>query len=119
MKIAKADEKDVTAILNLMQVLRNSEDEGFPCKPDGTWDEGEAEEWFDPDNRNHLRKFYERVMGCLNDAPGALVRCIGGFHLALTNDVWDPDAESYEWHPTLKAAVVARDAARAAEPQDG
>ena len=26
----------------------------------------------------------------------------------MTNDVFDPDAETYEWHPTLRTAVEAR-----------
>lgn len=107
MKIAKASPEDVTAILNLMRVLNSADDGGFPCKPDGTFEADE--DWFDPDNDEDLRKFYDRVMGCLDPHPGALIRCIGGFHLAMTNDVWDPDADSYEWHPDLRMAVQERE----------
>lgn len=114
MKIAKASPEDVEAILNLMRVLNTAAGEEFPCKPDGTWDEGEDMEWFDPQDPRHLRKFYDRVMGCFTENPGSITRCIGGFHLAMTNNVWDPDADCYEWHPTLLEAVEKR----AASPEN-
>lgn len=114
MKIAKADAKDLDALLNLMRVLNACDDDGFPCKPDGTWEEEEQGiHWFDPEDTDHLRKFYDRVMGCIAETPGALTRAVSGFHLAMTNDVFDPDADVYEWHPTLKAAVAAREAGNA------
>jgi hypothetical protein len=107
MKIAKASPEDVDALLNLMRVLKTADD-GIPCKPDGTWEEGEDMEWFDVEDSEHLRKFYDRVTACFADHPGGLTRTIGGFHLAMTNDVFDPDADTYEWHPTLAGAVAAR-----------
>jgi hypothetical protein len=110
MKLAKASPQEVDALLNLMRVLNTADDNGFPCKPDGTWDEGEDMEWFDPDDAEHLRKFYDRVMDCFKDHPGGLSRTIGGYHLAMNNDVFDPDADTYEWHPTLTAAVKQRSA---------
>ena len=94
--------------MDLMMVLKNAEDDGFPCKPDGTWEPGEDMEWFDPENMDHLRKFYDRVMGCFKDHPGGLLRTIGGYHLAMTNDVFDPEKDFYDWHPTLISAVEAR-----------
>jgi hypothetical protein len=108
MKMAKATQKEVEALMNLMRVLNTCDDNQIPCKPDGTWEEGEDMQWFDPDRKEHLRTFYDRVMGCFKDHPGGLMRTIGGYHLAMTNDVFDPDAETYEWHPTLVAAVKAR-----------
>ena len=107
MKIAKATQEEVDALMNLMRVL-NTADDGIPCKPDGTWDDGEDMEWFDVEDAEHLRKFYDRVMGCFENHPGGLLRTIGGYHLAMSNDVFDPDADTYEWHPTLKKAVEAR-----------
>lgn len=113
MKIAKASQEEVDALLNLMRVLNTADRGGFPCKPDGTWEEGEDEGWFDFDEITHLRKFYDRVMGCFDKHPGGLSRTIGGFHVAWTNDVFDPDAATYQWHPTLAAAVEARDRMKA------
>ena len=107
MKLAKASPQEVDALLNLMRVLNTAED-GIPCKPDGTWEEGEDMEWFDVEDSEHLRKFYDRVTACFADHPGGLMRTIGGFHLAMTNDVFDPDADTYEWHPTLLRGVAAR-----------
>ena len=66
--------------------------------------------WFDPEDPDHLRKFYDRVTACFEKHPGGLIRTIGGYHLAMTNDVFDPDADTYEWHPTLKEAVANRQA---------
>ena len=65
-------------------------------------------EWFDVEDSEHLRQFYDRVTACFADHPGGLMRTIGGFHLAMTNDVFDPDADTYEWHPTLLRGVAAR-----------
>lgn len=114
MKLAKASTEEVDALMNLMRVL-NSAADGIPCKPDGTWD-GEEDRiyWFDPDDVEHLRKFYDRVTACFADHPGGLMRTIGGYHLAMANDVFDPDADTYEWHPSLKEAV----AKRAASPEN-
>ncbi len=110
MKIAKASAEEVDALLQLMRVL-DSADNGIPCKPDGTWEEEETEiHWFDPEDPDHLRKFYDRVTACFEKHPGGLIRTIGGYHLAMTNDVFDPDADTYEWHPTLKEAVANRQA---------
>jgi len=110
MKLAKASPEEVDALMNLMRVL-NTADDGIPCKPDGTWEEGEDRiYWFDTDDTDHLRKFYDRVTACFADHPGGLMRTIGGYHLAMVNDVFDPEADTYEWHPTLKEAVEKRTA---------
>jgi hypothetical protein len=110
MKLAKATQQEVDALLNLMRVLNTAEENQIPCKPDGTWEEGEDMEWFDVDLKEHLRKFHDRVMGCFKDHPGGLSRTVGGYHLAMTNGVFDPTADTYEWHPDLAAAVAARKA---------
>jgi hypothetical protein len=108
MKLAKASPEEVSALLNLMRVL-NTAESGIPCKPDGTWEDGEdGIDWFDPDDPEHLRKFYDRVTACFADHPGGLLRTIGGYHLSMENNVFDPDADTYEWHPSLVAAVEAR-----------
>lgn len=109
MKLAKATTEEVNALMDLLRVLNTAED-GIPCKPDGTWEEGEDQPYgFDPDDPEHLRKFYERVTACFKDHPGGLIRTIGGYHLAMVNDVFDPDADTYEWHPTLRDAVKQRE----------
>ena len=115
MKLAKATPEEVEALLNLMRVLNTTEDNGFPCNPDGTWDAGEDMEHFEVDSKEHLRKFYDRVMGCFKDHPGGLCRTVGGYHLAMTNDVFDPNADTYEWHPDLVPAVEARLARKSGE----
>ena len=115
MKIAKASPQEIDALLNLMRVL-NSYDQGFPCKPDGTWDPGEDMQDFDPENYAHLRKFHDRVTACFNDHPGGLTRTIGGYHLAMTNGVFDPAQDTYEWAPDLAPVVAAREDPRVPGP---
>jgi len=118
MKLAKATPEEVDALLNLMRVLNTAEDNGIPCKPDGTWEEVNDAGWFDCDKKEHLRKFYDRVMGCFAEHPGGLSRTVGGYYLAMTNGVFDPAAQSYEWHPDLLAAVAARESNIPANAQD-
>lgn len=60
------------------------------------------------DDPEHLRKFYDRVMGCFEDHPGGINRTVWGYKLAMDNEVFDPDADTYEWHPTLLEAVAKR-----------
>jgi len=109
MKISKASPEEVEALLALMRVL-NTADDGIPCKPDGTGDEDEFNSLssFDPEDEEHLRKFYERVTGCFANHPGGLIRTIGGYHLAMTNGVFDETAETYEWADDLAPVVAAR-----------
>jgi hypothetical protein len=107
MKVAKASQEDVDALMNLMRVLNSADDEGFPCRPDGTWAEDDGD-WFDVEDEQHLRKFYDRVMGCFAEHPGGLTRTVAGYHLAMTNGVFDPDADTYEWAPDLAPVVAAR-----------
>ena len=115
MKLAKASLEEVDALMNLMRVLNSCEDDGFPCNPDGTHDApDDANLWFDPDDTDHLRAFHQRVMACFADHPGGLMRTVGGYHLAMVNNVFDPDADTYEWHPTLRDAVEKR----AASPEN-
>jgi hypothetical protein len=114
MKLAKASPEEVEALLNLARVLNSADCDGFPCKPDGTWEDGEDGEWFDVDDPDHLRKFYDRVMGCFEDHPGGINRTVWGYHLAMENNVFDPNADTYEWHPSLLEAVEKR----AASPEN-
>lgn len=116
MKMAKADEKDMDAAIKLTAILDNVEKGYYP--PAATDEEGEDEPtFFDEDDREHLKVFYDRVMACMESAPGGLLRVTWGFHTVMHNDIIDPNADTLELHPRLARALETADSA--AEPQEG
>jgi hypothetical protein len=107
-RIAKASPEEVDALLNLMRVLNSVEDDKFPCKPDGTWECGEEYEWFDDEDFDCLKRFHQRVTACFAKHPGGITRAVAGFHLAMTNDVFNPNVDHYAWHPDLVEVISKR-----------
>jgi len=104
MKMAKASADDVNAATDVAGVLENLCKGYYPSKPDADDDDPM---FFDPDDREHLRAFYDRVMSIVKPAPGSLFRVAGGMHTILANDVVDPDQDVLELHPRLDAALEA------------
>ncbi|TCS35836.1 hypothetical protein EDC30_109135 [Paucimonas lemoignei] len=100
MKMAKANEQDMEQAIRLTAVLDNVEKGYFPPSGDPESEDNEPT-FFDPDDQEHLRVFYERVMACIEAAPGGLMRVTWGFHTLMHNDIVDPDAETLELHPKL------------------
>lgn len=109
MKMAKASEADMEAMFALTRLLNAVDSEQFPPLPNGEWQEGDPD-WFDPADKEHLEQFHHRLMECIAPYPGSWNRVIWGFHIAMTNGVFDPAADCLEWHPALRAAVEARNA---------
>lgn len=112
MKIAKPSQEDLEAMCTLAAILNRVQLDGigrrsFPMNEDGIFWEDDPE-YFDEDNPEHLRAFYDRVMGCAEKSPGCAIRVIFGMATAMRNDVFDPDSDTLEWHPDLKAVAEAR-----------
>lgn len=103
-------------MLNLARLF-NSIHQGFPCLPNGEWKEGDPD-YFDETDEEHLKAFYDRVMACVNASHGCWNRVIFGFQTVVDNDVFDPNAHTLQWHPTLVDAVNQRNANKAKPESD-
>ncbi len=100
MMMAKATEKDMDAALLLQGILMDVATKQYPRGIDGEFDEN-APEYFDPNNEEHLRIFYDRIMAAFNLSPGGIGRVIWGFHTIMHNDIVNPDSDVLELHPRL------------------
>lgn len=115
MKMAKASERDIDAAGDAMSVLNDISSGYYPSRNG----EQDAPTFFDPDDRDHLRLFYDLINATLDAAPGWPGRVIGGMCYVILyhkNEIVDPDsdvlelhprfafaAEENEWHPLLSA----------------
>ena len=108
MKMAKASEKDIDAAGDAMSVLHDI-GSGYYPKRDG--DDCE-DTFFDEDDRNHLRRFYDLMADTLDKAPGWPGRVIGGMCYVIMfgrNKIVDPDADVLELHPRFAQVQAQRD----------
>ena len=107
MKMARATEEDMDAALLLNGMLGDIDGGQYPRGLDGEFDQ-EDPDFFDEDDGEHCRVFVKRVLAVLNQRCGCMNRVVWGMSTALHNDVFDETKETLEWHPTLMAAVAAR-----------
>lgn len=105
MKMAKATEADFAACFEITRILGDVEKGYYPHPPYNGDDEPDPVH-FDEDDKRHLRYFYDRMMQACEKAN--INRVILGFRIAVDNDVFDPAADTLEWHPDLVEAVAAR-----------
>jgi len=103
MKMAKATEKDIDAAGDAMSVLNDISSGYYPAR-DG--EEG-APTCFDPDDAEHLRRFYDLMKQTLDAAPGWQGRVIGGMCYVILwdeNKIVEPDSDTldlhHRFHPT-------------------
>lgn len=107
MKMAKATKRDIDAAGNAMSVLNDISSGYYPSRAG----EEDAPTFFDPDDFDHLRKFYELMSATLKAAPGWPGRVIGGMCYVILfdkNAIVDPDADTLELHPRLLAIAKAK-----------
>jgi len=116
MKMAKASEADFKACFELERILRDVERGYYPHPIDEEATTQPEPLWFDPDDKDHLRAFHDKVMEIVCAREVNITRVIYGFKVAVDNDVFDPAADTLEWHPDLLRAVEARKAK--AEPAE-
>ena len=110
MKIAKPDKRDIDAAGELLSLM-NDLSSGY-CP----WDGDEAATYFDPDDRQHLRRLYDVLDGLLDRAPGFTNRVIGGMCYAICWDrkeILDPADDCLSLHPDLLAGLRLLQAQRA------
>jgi hypothetical protein len=105
MRLAKASAKDIEAAGELMALLNDISSGHYPIRND---DPEDTPNYFDEDDPAHLRMFYQRVSELLEKAPGFQSRIIGGMCYVILydkNEIVDPNADTLELHPKLKAAL--------------
>lgn len=105
MKIAKADKNDLESAARLLGILTDVSCGYYPRRI-GVSPE-DASVFFDPDNKEHLRAFYEQIMACFNAAPGGMHRVVMGFQLIVSSNLVDPNKNYLDYHPSIKAALSA------------
>ncbi|MFC4620830.1 hypothetical protein ACFO3A_01175 [Comamonas nitrativorans] len=110
MKMAKADERDIEAAGSLIGLLDSLSRGHYPVLGEPSED---TPDYFDPDDKEHLKALYDALDGLLDKAPGFAGRVIGGMCYVILwdkNKIIDPDADTLELHPNLTSAL--RDEAR-------
>ena len=114
MKMARASAADMDAANQLANLLGEVDKGYYPSAPA---DYGKADEplWFDADDQEHLRAFYDRVMEHVKAAPGGLFRVTFGFSTMMHNNVCDPALDVLDFHPDI---IAAREAAKRSYPKE-
>lgn len=110
MKMAKPSERDIDAAGELLSLM-NDLSSGY-CP----WDGDEDATYFDPDDRQHLRRLYDVLDSLLDRAPGFTNRVIGGMCYVICwdrNEILDPADDCLALHPDLLAGLRLLQAQRA------
>ncbi len=100
MKMAKASEEEMERSITLSNILMDVDDGQYPRCVDGQFNEDDPD-YFDPDDRDHLRAFYDRMMA----VHAGIHRVTWGFHTLMHNDIIDPDKSHLDLHPRLLKAL--------------
>lgn len=104
MKMAKATERDIDAAGDAMSVLNDISSGYYPARG-----EEDAPTFFDEDDPEHLRHFYNLMKATLDASPGWQGRVIGGMCYVIlydANQIVDPDADTLEIHPRFTAQAT-------------
>lgn len=110
MKMAAPSERDIDAAGNLMSLLYQIDRGDYPNLDENA----EVPDWFDEDNYEHLRAFYDAVKGTLDKAPGYPGRVIGGMCYVIMydkNEIVDLTSDTLDLHPKIIKALAAAEAA--------
>lgn len=104
MKMARATQEDLDAALIVNGILSDVlEDEQMPRNADGEFeDDGVA--WFDEDDFQHLRLFYDRLKAAYRKRGGAMNRVVWGMSVLCDpqNRVIHPESDHLMLHPSLR-----------------
>lgn len=112
MKMAKPSERDIDAAGNAMSLLNAIDRGDYPARED----EEDAPNCFDEDDPDHLRRFYDAMMGTLKAGPGWPGRVIGGMCYVIMfkeNEILDPESDVLDLHPKFVKQEEQLAAARA------
>ncbi len=106
--MAKASDQDINAAGDAMFVLSNISSGYYPARNG----EEDAPTFFDPDDPEHLRLFYDLMNATLDASPGWPGRVIGGMCFVILydkNQIIDPEADTLQLHPRFTSAATQRD----------
>jgi hypothetical protein len=112
MKMAKPSERDIEAAGDLMSILTDIDRGYFPerlAKEDSPL-------FFDEEDPEHLRAFYDAVKATLDKGPGYPGRVIGGMCYVIMwdeNGIVDPASDTIDLHPRIVKALQATESAAA------
>lgn len=102
MKMAKASAMDINAAGDMMALLIAIDRGDYPAAPG----EENPPDWFDEEDPDHLRRFYDAVKSTLDAGPGWPGRVIGGMCYVILNsenELLDPDSDTLDLHPKFAA----------------
>lgn len=105
MKMAKASERDIEVAGDIMSILSQLDRGDYPVISE----EEDRPDFFDPEDFEHLKHFYNLVANSLEKAPGWHGRVIGGMCYVVLfekNEIVDPDADVLELHPKIAKALT-------------
>jgi hypothetical protein len=117
MKMAKPSERDIDAAGDLLSLLLQIDRGDYPNLDE----KDDVPDYFDEDNYEHLRAFYDAVKATLDKGPGYPGRVIGGMCYVIMwdkNEIVDPDSDTIDLHPKLVKALEAADASAQAAQAD-
>jgi hypothetical protein len=100
MKIAKADKADMEAAMELTSIL-DTVSNGYSLEDD------EGETFFDPDDREHLRMFYDKVMDCVVRQPSGINRVVWGGIALIDGPYIDQESNSLALSPRISRLLEA------------
>lgn len=117
MKMAKATKADLDMAMELTQALDSLTCRWGPSMPEkiAKPEDGHESEWFNDDDHEHCQR---ALLYLLELARGAsLLRVVWGCAVMLdpANKCVDPDADTIEHHPNIKALLLAKVARPASE----
>ncbi|MFM0351253.1 hypothetical protein [Paraburkholderia sp. RL17-347-BIC-D] len=104
MKMAKASKQDIDAAVELVGVLGDIDKGYHPATPNA--EDADEPTFFDEDDPEHLRVFYDRMKECLDSALGGMFRVVWGFSMIMSNDMVDPDLDYLAFHPRIVQALA-------------
>ena len=98
MQMAKATPADVEATMTVASIIEGLHKGWYPS------DDENAPNFFDPDDQEHLRYLYDKLIEITQPVGGGLFRVAGGMHVILTNDILNPDLDHLALHPRFLEA---------------
>lgn len=105
MRMAKPSERDIDAAGDVMSVLSDISKGYYPDRAGG---DDTKPFYFDEEDAEHLRIFYDLINETLDRAPGWPGRVIGGMCYVVCwdhNEILDPADDCIALHPDIRAGL--------------